>query len=86
MDKRLSIGSSAAQLSIWDTAGQEKFGGLRDGFYVRAAGGHGWHGATLSLVQSASGLPLRGPLLSHRPLGLALWRRQQRWQTFPLPK
>jgi hypothetical protein len=34
-------------------------------FYVRASGGHGWHGATISLVQSASGLPLLGPRTLH---------------------
>ena len=29
------------QFNVWDTAGQEKFGGLRDGYYV--AGRKNWH-------------------------------------------
>ena len=38
MDKRLSIGSSAAQLSIWDTAGQERFHALGPIYYRDADG------------------------------------------------
>ena len=26
------------QFNVWDTAGQEKFGGLRDGYYIQVGG------------------------------------------------
>ena len=29
----------AIQFDVWDTAGQEKFGGLRDGYYINGQGG-----------------------------------------------
>ena len=28
--------SDVTRLNVWDTAGQEKFGGLRDGYYIQA--------------------------------------------------
>lgn len=27
----------AIKFNVWDTAGQEKFGGLRDGYYIQGA-------------------------------------------------
>lgn len=27
----------AIKYNVWDTAGQEKFGGLRDGYYIQGA-------------------------------------------------
>ena len=27
----------AIRFNVWDTAGQEKFGGLRDGYYIQVA-------------------------------------------------
>jgi len=33
LDKRLSVGSNAAQLSIWDTTGQERFHALGPVYY-----------------------------------------------------
>lgn len=29
---------------VWDTAGQEKFGGLRDGYYIQGKVVRGWGG------------------------------------------
>lgn len=29
------------KFNVWDTAGQEKFGGLRDGYYIQGAPGAG---------------------------------------------
>jgi GTP-binding nuclear protein Ran len=31
-DKKQNLGQ--IQFDVWDTAGQEKFGGLRDGYYI----------------------------------------------------
>jgi hypothetical protein len=32
---RFSINISLFRFNVWDTAGQEKFGGLRDGYYIQ---------------------------------------------------
>ena len=29
----------AIRFNVWDTAGQEKFGGLRDGYYIQVSVG-----------------------------------------------
>lgn len=33
---KFSTNYGCYQLNIWDTAGQEKYGGLRDGYYIKA--------------------------------------------------
>ena len=38
------------QFDVWDTAGQEKFGGLRDGYYIQ---GERRAGRPLTLSQGA---------------------------------
>lgn len=30
------------KFNVWDTAGQEKFGGLRDGYYIQGEGLRKW--------------------------------------------
>ena len=37
MAKTVMLGGVSYKLNIWDTAGQEKFGGLRDGYYIKGS-------------------------------------------------
>ena len=34
-DQRQTFMQSIPRFNVWDTAGQEKFGGLRDGYYIQ---------------------------------------------------
>ncbi len=60
------------QFDVWDTAGQEKFGGLRDGYYINGQAGiimfdvtsrityknvPNWHRAYFLIQRDFSGLP-----------------------------
>jgi len=35
LTKEIEVNDAVVTLQIWDTAGQEKFGGLRDGYYIQ---------------------------------------------------
>ena len=36
---QVTVSGKKVKLQIWDTAGQEKFGGLRDGYYIQVGSG-----------------------------------------------
>lgn len=49
------------KFNVWDTAGQEKFGGLRDGYYIQGRAGRPCWGA------SGPGTPLSPPRVCEPP-------------------
>eukprot|EP00966_Prymnesium_polylepis_P310624 7176841-Prymnesium_polylepis.1 len=54
--------------NVWDTAGQEKFGGLRDGYYIQ-----GQYAARAHARLSPAAAPPAPPLTPHPPSSHGHW-------------